>query len=131
MLAALLFEDEIATDIIGGLSSLCYDRQRRAAATAEIVVEPDEVVQPPGFRQGSVTTGGSFAEYGVFFHNQTLAPFFNLLQLRNDAFRLRSPCAGIIVAFGTQGVTPHAAQLRMQALESPFAQRASSRAGPP
>ena len=44
------------------------DYGQPAAATAQVVVEADEVVQAPGFSQGGITTGGSFAEHCIFFH---------------------------------------------------------------
>jgi hypothetical protein len=89
----VLFKDEIAADI-GGLSSLCDDRQCRTASTAEVIEEPDEVVQPPGFRQGSITTGGSFSEHSFIFHNQTVRLFLNLKQLRNEPATSFASCKG-------------------------------------
>jgi hypothetical protein len=66
-LAALLFENEIAADRFGWLATVA-DHGEAATATAQVIIEADEVVQPPGFSQGSVTTGGSFAQNCIVFH---------------------------------------------------------------
>jgi hypothetical protein len=65
-LTPLLFQDEIAAHV-SGLAAVA-DYGQPAAATAQVVVEADEVVQAPGFSQGGITTGGSFAEHCIFFH---------------------------------------------------------------
>lgn len=66
-LAALLFEDEIAADRLGRLVAVA-DHGEAATAAAQVIIQADEVVQPPGFSQGSVTTGGSFAQNCIVFH---------------------------------------------------------------
>lgn len=73
VLAALLFQNEVAAEVVA-LGRFAHYGQRCAAACAasQIVVEANEVIKTAGLSEGGVAAICSFAQNCIIFHGRRL-----------------------------------------------------------